>query len=371
MSIPYEIEVMTQGGFYSKEDTSRKLKVYFSVPDNGINEDTGLLLLISGFGSKSSSNVYKKMRDKFADKYNLVTIQCDYFGYEFMQSTNKVITPTIDKNILSGLFNLNEMEQIYKNDRFDLNEFIKLGKKYKIKLEVDAQINENIDNFNDMGLLQSIDNITSLLKVMSILYNNNYSFNSKKVIIYGHSHGAYLSYLCNAFAPGLFSMIIDNSAWLYPIYLENDIKRNLISEIDNLTIIVKFDYLAKKIIKDKEILNLNNIYSNFHNDSIIVSYHGTSDELVSCKDKKTFCEKVNNCTYVEINEPKVDNIIFKSTKHGLDSDFIKLFDYTMDNFDVKFEKGNRFDLPNQVVFQTSQHKYIIDYEDIIPKINII
>lgn len=38
---------------------------------SGINEETGFLLLIPGFGGHARSNVYKKMRRVFADKYTI------------------------------------------------------------------------------------------------------------------------------------------------------------------------------------------------------------------------------------------------------------------------------------------------------------
>ena len=52
----------------------RKLKIYFSEPESGVNENTGILLLIPGFGGNANSNVYKKMRDYFSDEYNLVVV---------------------------------------------------------------------------------------------------------------------------------------------------------------------------------------------------------------------------------------------------------------------------------------------------------
>lgn len=57
-------------------DKERKLIFYYSEPDKGVNEETGILLIIAGFGGNANSNVYKKMRNTFADKYNLLTIQC-------------------------------------------------------------------------------------------------------------------------------------------------------------------------------------------------------------------------------------------------------------------------------------------------------
>lgn len=351
---------------------SRKLKVYFSVPQNDTNEETGLILFIAGFGGHANSNIYKKMREKFSDEYNLITIQCDYFGYEFMQSAGNISLPNIDKEKLSQVFTSNEIKKIFKIGELDFDAFLNFGSKYNINVEAKADLSkENINNFNDMGMLQAIDNITAVLNVINILYENNYSFNSKKIIIYGHSHGAYLSYLCNAFAPKIFSLIIDNSAWLYPVYLHKNQSRILYNRIGNLTLITRFDYLAKRLINDTELLNLPKLYSKFKNNCKIISYHGTTDNLISCQDKSLFCNNIRNCIYNEISQDKLDNVSFKSTNHGLDSDFIELFNYTMSNFNIKFEKDNKIDLQNEVVYETDKHKYVIDYRNIIPKITIL
>lgn len=207
-------------------------------------------------------------------------------------------------------------------------------------------------------------------EIMQIYKDNNLIFNSKKVIIYGHSHGAYLAYLCNAFAPSLFSLIIDNSAWLNPVYLFNG-DRVIAQKLGKLMLITSFSYLAKRIIKDYQILNLPYLYSKFKNKCSIISYHGTTDNLISCKDKSVFCKSIDNCIYNEISQKEVDNIVFKSTNHGLDSDFIKLFDFTMNNFNIKFEKDNHIDLKNEVVFITHKHKYVINYKNIMPQIYIL
>lgn len=376
MAISYETEVFSQNSIYNKKiyttSDKRKLKVYFSVPQNGVNDETGLVLFVAGFGGQANSNVYKKMRDKFADKYNLVTIQCDYFGYEFMQSAESIFLPYIDKEKLSEVFSSEEIKETFKNGQLDFMTLLNIGSKYSINVDVRADLStENEDNFNDMGILQAIDNITAVLNVMNILYDNNYYFNAKKIIIYGHSHGAYLSYLCNALAPKLFSLIIDNSSWLYPVYLIKDRHRVLINTYGNLKLRTRFDYLAKKLIDDTEFLDLSYLYSKLKNNCSIISYHGITDDLISYKDKSAFCKNISNCIYNEISEDNVDNVVFKSTNHGLDADFLELFDYTMNNFNIKFEKDSKFDLENEVVYETSKHKYIIKYDNVIPEILIL
>ena len=369
MAIQYEGEFISQNSVYYKvkQDEERKIKIYYSLPDDGVNEDTGILLLIAGFGANSNSNVYKKMRNKFADEYNLVTIQCDYFGWEFMQESYKIRGCGTNKDIFK-IFTKNELESFYNDGVFNFYKFLEISKNYKMDLEVEADLRENSKNFNDMGIMQAIDNITAVLSVINTLNNNGYIFNKNKIILYGYSHGAYLSYLCNAFAPTLFTLIIDNSSWLYPKYIYND--RILYGTVGKLNIKINFDYLAKKIIKDTKILDLKWLYSNFENNCNIISYHGISDELISNLDKKEFCNNIKKCKYQEISENKIDNVIFKSTSHGLDADFIKLFEYTMRNGDIKFEKSNSLELLDEVIFCTEKNEYIINYCNLIPKISI-
>jgi predicted esterase len=355
---------MSKDKFYNK----RKANIYFSEPEAGINEDTGILLFIAGYGGNANSNVYKKMREQFADKYNLVTVQCDYFGYEFMQGSKNIDTSELNKETLSKLFSKEEIKEIYNENKLDFNKLIEIGSKYNIVLNLKENLSEeSLENFNDMGIMQSLDNIAAILKVMSIIYENGYEFNTKKVILYGQSQGAYLSYLCNRFCPTLFSSIIDNSSWLYPEYLLSN--RYLTYLSGNLTINVEFEYLAKKINSGNKILDLNYLYSSFENNCEIIAYHGITDNLITHFKKKDFCRKIKKCSYSEITKDKVDGEIFKSTNHGLDADFLKLFDYTIKK--LKFEKDTFLDLPQEVIIKTGEKDYYIDYKDVLPLFTIV
>lgn len=345
---------------------NRKINIYFAEPDGGINSDTGILLFIAGFGGNAGSNVYKKMRNELADRYNLVTIQCDYFGWQFMQQADKILVPNFDINKMNRVFTKEDMEKVYKASKLDFDEFLKNAIKYDLNVTVNANLDgETLDDFNDMGIMQAIDNITAIVRVMAILYDNRYEFNAKKVIAYGHSHGAYISYLCNAFAPTLFSLIIDNSAWIYPMYLENN--RYLIQKMNKFTLNIEFDYLAKKIGIDKELLSLAYLYSNFVNKCKIICYHGATDNLISNAQKSKFCEMVENCEYNEVSLDVVDGDIFKSTNHGLDADFLKLFDFTYNKANKDFQKSNFIDLQNDVIIKTNNGEYLINYDHILPE----
>lgn len=376
MSKQYEIEIDSIKSIYLNKITNeynRKLKVYFSTPED-INEYTGIVVHINGFGGNSNANVYKKMRREFPDKYNLINIQCDYFGHEFMSDLNQeVYIP--NENYLkqkSEIFSESDKAMIYdERGIIDFNKFMHVISKYDTEISYEMFMDEKISNFNDMGLMQALDNIIAVLSVMNILYTNNYEFNAKKIILFGYSQGAYISYLCNALVPGLFSLIIDNSSWIFPAYMKENTGRTLLSYIGKCRIKQGFNYSAKNFIKDKDILNLELLYRQFKNRCNIISYHGADDKLITIEDKEGFLRCVDNSILNEIDKGKVDNDIFKSTDHGLGADFLKIFDLAMNNLNFKFDKSTEFTLPQQVTYESEKNSYTFNYENILPIVEII
>ncbi|SEO66836.1 DUF2920 family protein [Paenibacillus sp. OK076] len=307
MSKDYDLTIHGHPNIYNN-NSPRNLRIFFSEPDYGVNQQTGIVLLIPGFGANAGSNVYKKMRSVFADEYNLVSVQCNYFGWEFMQS---------------------------------------------------HPLPESRYNFNDMGIMQALDNITAISIVGQILKDNNLNFNAGKIIAYGHSHGGYLAYLMNALSPDLFSLIIDNSAWLYPLYLEATRQLYLNDSV------VNFDYIARNMVKDKEILRLEKIYLQNKNKCEIQSFHGSGDSLITIADKRSFCGKIENCTLHEVNVNDINGQIFKSIEHGLNADFLMLFDYCMKDKGLKFKSREELIL-RDVEIATEINLYSIKYSSNVP-----
>jgi hypothetical protein len=121
---------------------------------------------------------------------------------------------------------------------------------------------------------------------------------------------------------------------------------------------VKFDYLANHLNMDREILKSGNLYDNFVNECRIVSYQGVDDQLIKWTEKKPFCKNISFCEYHQINKKDVDGVVFGSASHGLDADFLKLFDAVMQH--------QEFDQSKDVVmspahFETLRYLYDFDY----------
>lgn len=318
MAYSESIKISAHPNLYNGK-SGRELRIDFSLPTEGTNTETGIVVFVPGFGGNIDSKVYKKMRETFADQYNLITMQCDYFGSKHMQDAENISF----KESVNDLFSSSELTLLTEN-KASIAELI--ASKEQI-FHVTANIQEDLDEFNDMGYMQAIDIITAIEALKIILVNNNIEFNMKRLIGYGHSHGAYLLHLCNKmFEP--FSFIMDICSWIEPVYLHSD--RFLFNNVGKSQLVIEFDYIAKKVIKNKRNLNLFEVYKEFDNKTQILTFQGTDDNLVDYQEKKRLINNISNTEYILVTESDVDNIKYKSNRHGLDSDFLELFSYALE-----------------------------------------
>lgn len=344
----------------------RKFHIKYSIPDGGVNEETGILLFIAGYGAHCNSKVYKKMRSAFADKYNIVTIQCDYFGYEYMQAGLEDVTvESIDLIRLNISTTSEKAKKIYSNNHFNINEFLDGNLKYKNEIIVKSNLHETIENFNDMGVMQALDNIVATLKVIKYLQRKKLKFNTNKVIIVGNSHGSYLGYLCNAMCRGLYTHILDNSAWIYPLYCNS--LRYLISTRGNSVLVVKYDYKIRSARSSIKGLKIKNLYEQVENKCKIVVYHGEDDALITAKDKYEVVKNISNSIFNLIKKEDIDNIIFKSTSHGLDADFINLFEKFYKDYCNNTSLNNKLNISSEVRILNG---FLFDYSSGLPQFMI-
>ncbi|WP_281883046.1 DUF2920 family protein [Paenibacillus sp. YYML68] len=351
MATSYNIDVSAHPSIYG-EIKERKMPIMFSTPESGVNDNTGLLLLLPPIGLSCSSEETKSLCEQMADEHNIVTVLCQrYFGQEFFSDT---VSPRFefDLNALKRLLTEEEFNYVFVDGRVDMNKFLDIASHHSVNLMGYEQLNETPENFNDMSLMQALDNITALLVTIELLKDNGLVFNTSKIIAYGEGHGAYLAYLCNALAPRLFGQIIDKGGWIIPPYVSEN--RFISYKKNSLTITVIFDYLIKRIDVDMEVINLIQLYRKVPNFAQIVSFNNNNIPAAQTQVKKNFCESLRTCLYNEIN--------FDFN----DEDFFRFFDYVMKN--LSLAKGNqnaKILLPNQII-ETKLFKYCIDYSNKLP-----
>ena len=328
------------GQSYFSTEAERTFPVVFTVPEQGPDENTGLCLLVAGFAGDIMANVYIKMRNQFAEDYNLIVIQCEYFGYEFMSKE------TAD-NLLNDLGNWFTAEEIGYYEKAIIEKPVTIEKSFKL--------DESPDNFCEMGIFQALDNLRAIKAVQYWIAHEGYTCNTDKIIGYGHSHGAYLLYICNALFPGLFSAIIDNSAWIFPLWL---VKPRILLKTwkKNVFLELKLFYQGIQFSQDKMIYLLNTYYSQTVNTCKIYSYHSEKDQLVPLADKQKLLSGIAHSVLHPIGEDDVDGEIFKDLNHGLGADFLKMFDMVYREYHLEnADNGGKWN-KNTIVTEMYEYK---------------
>lgn len=354
ISVVDSIKIPAHPNIYTGTN-KRELRIDFSLPECP-NENTGLFILIPGFGAHIDSKIYQKLLRELPNKYNVVAIQCDYFGSEFMQDANSLTLVEPEKYLTRD-----ELSYYRQNPQQIVQMLI--GKPIRIRAK--ANLGESSEHFADLSFMQAIDIITSIEAIKIILRENNIPFNANRTISYGQSQGAYISLLANRLAPQLFSFIIDNSAWEYPKYLDQN--RLLMSCVGLCEIVEEFEYYVRTVLNTRS-LELDTIYDRFENKAFIYSILGSEDILVSIEKKKRFLKNVNFTHLEFIQKKDVDGIIYKSAEHGLGANFIELIDHVM-----KRENGRLNEMEYSPMYRVQCGDYIIEvnYQNALPIFNLI
>lgn len=347
----YRETIVAHPSIYSKnEQGKRGLQIEYALPEAGTNRETGILFLIPAYGGNLDSKVYQKMRRDFSDKYNLIVIQSDYFGIEYMKT------------------------MVERMEEFGERAEEKNGKNWILR---GVTLEENLSLCNDMGLMQAIDVIQAGLYVIHKLSSIGMQMNFGKIIAYGSSHGSYLGYLINRLCPGVLTLVIDNSAYCIPNYLYEDRamfytplgKSKEKYSFEKLTVYVKYliQQRRQQFLPD-DFYDLNTLYRGFDNRCMILSFHGTDDRMVSIEEKRGFIEKIGQASLIEISKDDVDGKYFKSSQHGLGVDLLNLYEAVESLSGNMFVYRDNLEIPAQIVLTGVGHRVIIDYEELTPHI---
>ena len=111
---------------------------------------------------------------------------------------------------------------------------------------------------------------------------------------------------------------IDNSARLRTNYFDTD----------RVEEGVHFSFVAKNFVQYADLLDLA-VLLNKPQPTQILAFQGDDDEYVDHVEKEQVLAIFPNCRYELIRAEKVDGVLFKSNTHGLDADFLQVFDYAM------------------------------------------
>jgi len=362
----------------------KPIEYFVTSPDNGINDDTGLILVIPGFGDRADGEYQKdKLRPYLANKYNCLAVGVNYFGAQLFALPGSETDYQLDVNAfqtaINDMFGVTPQEYTVNNS-FDLSVLSgilaargirKLGTEFRLFYRNRNDINE----YQSFGFLPAIDHLYVLRDVLK-----NYEVNRKKLIAFGTSYGGYISLLLGKFAPKTFSVLIDNSGFI----------KTMIENIDTIHVLRKLDCLKLNgveyplvnhnpwtIIDDSSPYYfsdshrcIRNLLANEHIGITLSRYyifHSIEDTIVPIKEKDTFCamlrERGIEVNYRPVNSNDIDGKLFKNLNHGMDASLRGIFDLvaSSDNLSKK-ELLTDFDEESIYRFNCGEKTYIFSYD---------
>lgn len=190
----------------------RPLEAFLTFPEGGINEETGIFLLIDGFGGRANSSYQsEELRPFVADAFNCVAVGVNYFGIARNEVLN--ITPEFlyNFNRIYGLelsresFNLVQSE----DDIYRVIAEAVIGRGItSVDVRCQPTLETGKGEYQSWGFLPAIDCLQVLGEVLK-----NYPLNSSRIMAYGSGYGGYIALLLGKFAPHTFSMIMERGAY--------------------------------------------------------------------------------------------------------------------------------------------------------------
>lgn len=342
----YKYNLKTHSNIYDTPKTvEREIIVEYGEPNDGMNVDTGILVLVPGYGGNMNSRVFQHLKEIIPDKYNMVVMQCDYFGNKCMHSQGLKIFDEI-----LSIDNIEKINMTYRSAPCDMG--------------------ESIHEFNDMGIMQALDIVSATLSLLRVLSKQNKIFDLNKIILFGTSHGAYISHLANIICPRLYSYILDVSSYITPYYMNEDRCIRVQKERTKYIEWIVETYIKnnKNVAYYEKLYNLDYLYSNFANTCGIIAFHGTEDWMVPVEEKRTFIEKICNAEIVIITPEMVDGKLFKNANHGLGADYFELLDAILPMISQKIETSTKLELD---AFVNINDELCISYENGMPKLQYI
>jgi len=354
---------------------------YLTYPHDGINDRTGLIVTICGFGDNANTEYQsKKLRPYLAEKYQCVVAGINYHGIG-VKRTNTIAIPPLTVHSLETKYGIPQSDY-HENGVIRLERLAQALQQRGVKelgypdRLLYVTFRNRFQEYQSFGFLPAVD----ILQVVGKVLKAEPRLNRKKIILFGSSYGGYIALLTGKFAPNTFSAVVDNSGYV----------GSNISEIVNKEILPCH---SKKVINgttfqmiEETPWTLYNEHSRFYfsdsrrairsllrpehwrqQETIYHIFHSVKDAVVPIKDKDRLAgllKKSARVCYRRITEEDIDGKIFKNTGHAMKSSLRGLFDLAMEKDPGGMSRETAltdFDLEKQYRFVCGEETYVFRY----------
>ncbi|MGE5418050.1 MAG: DUF2920 family protein [Acidobacteriota bacterium] len=338
-----------------------ELEYFVTLPENGVNKETGVILSIPGFADTANSDYQiNKLMPYLADKYDCVVVGVNYFGinrsgyikkFDFLKSFCK------NYNVHEGQFFDSEGLPRFKSFDEAAYQMCTILRERRVnKLDKDCRpIITQVKDYESFGFLPAVDNLTVLATVLS-----NYNVDHRKLVAYGSSYGGFIAWLMGKYAPHTFSVIVDNSGYSQAIISEVaahellPVEGNPIMsiEIGNVNYNLNGVRMQPWTVMSEEYpgyfsdscRRIRSLLENAHRVPSKTRYyvfHSPEDLIAPIAEKDGaigILSQYNQVYYKRMEPRDIDGQVFKNMKHAMDASLRGLFDIVAALDDTKFAK---------------------------------
>ena len=341
------------------------IKYWITAPADGLNNSTGLVVFLPGYGMPGDGVYPRKFRTFISDKYNCCVASVHVNKcFEFK---NAQPAPDFYKNIKLH-YGEHGVAISSSMNGYDLVVAImrKINQRGINCLHPDCFFNVVNDEHNSFGLYPAIDALNVTNDAI-----NRFGLNKGRVFSLGSSYGGYIAGLMLKIAPNTFRMLIDNSG-----FVNSDDDLNALYGINGLSVEgVKIafhysnrwsdnpksiNYYSDSCREVRDLLNINHVKQSETN---LFGYHSKYDRLIGYSKKQKLIEVYANkvkYTQIIIDEKDLDGILYKSLDHGMNASLRRMFEVSYEEYSdrsIKINCVTDFDLHSKIELQCSDKVY--------------
>lgn len=375
------------------------LEAVLTLPSTGINEETGVILMIPGFDGFTDTNYFKdQMIPSVADKTNCIVVETKYFGIlrnnaiglksSFLYNLNRIYDTNLTVDDFKGM---QTEEEYYRK----LAEVVIDKGITSLDIRCQPTIITGKDEYQSWGFLPAIDCLQVLGEVLK-----RYDINKKRIFAYGNTYGGYMALLLGKYAPHTFAAIIDRSG-----YSRTELKHVACGQITDPDYVYAFNirysdlkftigagsnnpwtiedeyspfYFSdchrkiRSLLEEKHFVASSTKYFIFHSDSEMT--------VAPISDKDALVQLLKKYKQVEYNRfPRLEGIEalaaeqFFETEDLTSVDDLALIDYLLESKGnlQKDDDINDFSLNSKIIFDCGERNYTFEFsEDYAIKVSL-
>lgn len=369
---------------------SRQVEVFLRAPSYGIGPQTGILLFVQGSPLLASEIYFQKLRQAWADQYDVIMLGVNYLGshvrakgikYDIRQEHLDEIVKLLPEHLRA---------QVSPEDHADKEKILGLARgldlSNHILLTPSETVDEEQEHIFDFGYIQAFDCLWALGAVwMKVQENCRFELNPRRIFVFGTSLGGYIAQMCNKFAPHTFALVADLSGLAAPSshdFFPGTVRASLHHGPKVRTPQIPYysmdssnpRYLSYDALELRNLANLKHLAkmrSRGHCAKIRM-FHGEDDELVPMASKKALTAAMRHFGFdaelYAFAEKDVDGVLIKNAGHGLGANIKLVFEKYCSEI-VMGQSGpeeNDFMLKPAFSLITGLGSYVIDYRSGLP-----